>query len=1091
MPTAIGSEITTITIQSQAAGAQANLPVTFGQVFKEGDLPAGSGVELRAPDNSVVPCQLDARALHDDGSIRHAVLSAIIPALEASSSVQYSIVRKAAGAAPSPAAPSDFAGLDAVVTITQDGTDYSIALAPPLAGTKTTWLAGDIASEWEVAGIPKTSGNVEHAHLHVRFAVRAYKGQAKARIDITVENTWAWNQSPQDVPHDVVMTVGGAQAYAKTGIVHHPFARYRKLFWWNATAPAIHLKHNTAYLIASKAVPNYDQSVIPNLTQAATFKNATISNGGPMGCGTAQKAMPSTGGRSDIGILPGWAALYLISMNRDAKEATLNQGDQAGSWGMHYRDKNTGRVLSFVEWPYFTTTGTFADNINPATGVTERAPLRVSDTNPNGPDVSHHPDQALVPYLVTGDVYYLEELQFWAQYCVIAQMANATYRNGPAGLVRREQLRGQAWALRSLAHAAYISPAGKEKTEFTRILQSNINWYDANYTNNTGDGGKLGIIHHGYSLNYEVVAGQGVTGMANWQDDHFTAAVGRAVELGFEFAKPLFNYKAKYTVGRLYGQAGVCWIQAAAYVNRVRDSDSSPIYTTHLQCYQNTMSPAVIAAAQASNCATPEMAAAWTGFNAWAAANGRPGSYMDGVSNPSVGDMDGYSDGDAGYPSCLQQAIAYCATHGAPNGANAWDVFEGRTVKPNYGSSPQFAIVPRAQEEAAVTAPADNYQVASGQTMYIGRAAPPTVQAFDSVTVVRAVDGPPDASDNGDILVLELHGSGGSNSFIGRQYRAAVSGLMAFGTEVEFGFSVAKSPAYVNVVVLRPIDLYSGRQSMHIGFVNIGGDPTVRLVTERRYDTMMAWAKTNLAMFNYTKTCVTGGSMGGWGSISYGMRRPDKFAAVYPDRPRWRYGYRIGEVAVSDYDGNGIGAVTVANSPNLSAADGGGKYAAYVDMISYVANTANKVPPVLWCCGRNDGFVQFSDQCDAVDALRAGKRAFAFAWNDGDHGTGSIPSQLLQSYPYGTYEIGKGYPLFTEHSGDKDPRVDLVGMINGGLTFKNVVETASGWSCEITNVLTACTVKVEPISDVFKSAVAKKTVTIPAASTWVPVTFNG
>jgi hypothetical protein len=43
----------------------------------------------------------------------------------------------------------------------------------------------------------------------------------------------------------------------------------------------------------------------------------------------------------------------------------------------------------------------------------------------------------------------------------------------------------------------------------------------------------------------------------------------------------------------------------------------------------------------------------------------------------------------------MQPALSYSVDAGAKNAATAWSVFMGRSVKPNYGLSPQFAIVPR------------------------------------------------------------------------------------------------------------------------------------------------------------------------------------------------------------------------------------------------------------------------------------------------------------------------------------------------------------------------------------------------------------
>jgi hypothetical protein len=57
--------------------------------------------------------------------------------------------------------------------------------------------------------------------------------------------------------------------------------------------------------------------------------------------------------------------------------------------------------------------------------------------------------------------------------------------------------------------------------------------------------------------------------------------------------------------------------------------------------------------------------------------------------------MTGYSKVVTGYPSNMQPALAYAAEVGGSEGASAWAVFNARTVKPNYGLGPQFAIVPR------------------------------------------------------------------------------------------------------------------------------------------------------------------------------------------------------------------------------------------------------------------------------------------------------------------------------------------------------------------------------------------------------------
>jgi hypothetical protein len=45
----------------------------------------------------------------------------------------------------------------------------------------------------------------------------------------------------------------------------------------------------------------------------------------------------------------------------------------------------------------------------------------------------------------------------------------------------------------------------------------------------------------------------------------------------------------------------------------------------------------------------------------------------------------------------MQPALAVAATPdwNVPQAAEAWERFEGRAVKPDYGKAPQWAIIPR------------------------------------------------------------------------------------------------------------------------------------------------------------------------------------------------------------------------------------------------------------------------------------------------------------------------------------------------------------------------------------------------------------
>lgn len=392
----------------------------------------------------------------------------------------------------------------------------------------------------------------------------------------------------------------------------------------------------------------------------------------------------------------------------------------------------------------------------------------------------------------------------------------------------------------------------------------------------------------------------------------------------------------------------------------------------------------------------------------------------------------------------------------------------------------------------------DIYALSSGvTTAYLGRQqpAPPSSSGFTSVTLLRTDSSGPKLTPN-QALVLSLHGSGTDPTAFGLLYEGAFIQSLQYVTSLGMQWVVVNSTDGQGAAATRivPWDRHGTypsstnlRSSSWTGWT-LGATLATKVfrpITHERLDAILDWADENVPNLSPTKRYITGGSMGAQGGLRYGLRRPDRFAAIYPSRPIWRY-RRDDEIFINDFEQAAL-YWTQANSPPMA---GGGTAWDYYDSIAYASNTNNRLPWVGWCVGRNDGGMPFQDHIDAVAAMRAAGRGFAFAWNDGNHSTGDIIQDVYDCYPTGLFELGKGYPLFTEHSLDGDPSVDLAGGINMGLTFRNVTESSGAWSCQVTHKSAACTVKVKPLSQVFLAAVSATTVTIPAANTWVTVSFS-
>lgn len=656
--------ITSVQLTSTATVPQVNTPFTFGQVFAPGDVKSTEGVLAKTAAGNTIPVQVDVKARHADGSLRHAIITAVLPTSMPKQTQTIYLVKGAAAAASAGATPAQLlnAGFSSSFNATIDGKVYSASADALLkAGRQSSWLAGSLANEWLVSAPLKTASGEEHPHLSARFAIRAY-GTSSARVDVTIENTWAFEAAPQNFTYDAQVLVGGKPVYTKAGLTHYHHARWRKTFWWGTT-PQLDVRHNAAYMIASKALPNYELLTIKETTLDTMSKRWLASKNGPMEPGIAEPYMMATGGRMDLGLVPRWGAMYLLSQDQRIKTVALGMSEQAGSWSSHYRNKNTGRPVTLAEYPYMTRLGNPNDTYNPLTKLKEAFPdcPATKCASPLASDTSHQPAFSYVPYLVSGDYYHLEELQFWANYSTFA--SNPGYREAGKGLLKSDQVRGQGWSLRTLAQAAYITPdADPQKANFNNILNHNIDWYNATYSNNP-DANKLGVITNGYAILYT-----NNTGIAPWQDDYFTSAVGLTVELGYSKAAPLLAYKAKFPVERITG-SGYCWIFGSIYSLKVRDSSTAPVYTTIGQAYNNS----VAAANLAQECNSTLMATSL---------------------GMKVGQMTGYADDPQGYPSYMQPALAYSA-NAIPGGAAAWKQFIGRTVKPDYSTGPEFNIVPR------------------------------------------------------------------------------------------------------------------------------------------------------------------------------------------------------------------------------------------------------------------------------------------------------------------------------------------------------------------------------------------------------------
>lgn len=391
--------VTAVVVTNESGEVKTDIPVTFALPFVAGDVPADQTLVAKLADGTVLPTQVDRKAVNADGSLRHGIITIVLPKL---GDGDKRTVVLALGKQPRHAKPASVADLppdfDATVNVSLDGKQYSASARDLLqAGHVKTWLAGPLVSEWIVRGPLKSRSGDDNRHLAVQFAIRYYRGANAVRVSTVVENDWTYIPDPRALAYDVDLRVGGRQVYAKQHLIQYAQTRWRKVCWWGRK-PSTYVQFNLAYLKATYTIPNYDPDLrIPERRLAKIAKRLARSNTEPGGVAFVHKAMPSAGGRGDIGPLPRWTVLYLASMDRRAWQATRTIADLSGSWPIHYRDRETDLPLSLAKHPRASAHYLLKGDHDYSIPKIQKRPKGIPRTDLK-PNTAHEPSLAFVPY---------------------------------------------------------------------------------------------------------------------------------------------------------------------------------------------------------------------------------------------------------------------------------------------------------------------------------------------------------------------------------------------------------------------------------------------------------------------------------------------------------------------------------------------------------------------------------------------------------------------------------------------------------------------------------------------------------------------
>jgi hypothetical protein len=566
-------ELATFAVTNDGPGPHTETVATFGQVFPPGRI--GPHSQLAVTLNGVsVPAQMDAKALNPDGSVRHAVISARVPATRPGESLKgvISATGQTATAPPSSTPPA-LSGLNLMIRFSGAPTARTVSLDLPeltrsAPAQPTPWLSGPLVQErryWAKAG-----------EIDVAFDVKT-PAVGPALVDVIFHNDAAQNRTIAPAVYSAELRWDGRLLYETTAVTHHPYQTWHTVISSDG-APPLRVTPDPRLLISLGATPHYG-AFRPDPEIVAAMHTSAVQPGPPLShSGNVTPYMPTTGGRADIGPLPAWAVFYLFDPSRQNHETLFANADVAGAVPWHVRDVEHDGPISVERHPkvWLDYRG------RPEPGVLER---KYEPTDGVWSiDDGHQPSLTYLAYLLTGSQYYRDELTMQAGYVLLA--VSPGYRRGAEGSVLPAQLRGIAWNLRTLATAAYILPTSDPyQAYFQAKLQTNLDEMDRRFVRNgelAAAGELVGYVPGAYDEAHT----------APWQDDYLVMVLGWIHTMGFEDARPILGWMTNFVAGRFTnGGRGYDPLYGAPYEFYIADPRSKTPLTTWAAAFKASFDP--------------------------------------------------------------------------------------------------------------------------------------------------------------------------------------------------------------------------------------------------------------------------------------------------------------------------------------------------------------------------------------------------------------------------------------------------------------------------------------------------------------------
>ena len=334
-----------------------------------------------------------------------------------------------------------------------------------------------------------------------------------------------------------------------------------------------------AQLVAAKILPAFDP------TLAATAKPNGVFSYTPMTLAGLTPYMPQTGERNDIGLITGWQAEWVCRNDAAALATFMAQAEAIRTFPIGYIDETTGAPVDTLD-PKYAKASTYTPNAGSAPLI----PV-LNDFLGTGhlvPDPAHEPEASFLPFLLTGDPWFLLNMQLQATFNILELPYASRY--GVGGGVR-----AFAWSMRTAGRLATVCPATVPswllpQSNFEQQLANYLAWMDKSIA--MAAPAPEALFR---AVNQTALAALGAGRIVGailfdfWQSDFITATLCDLMRMGQSSVVPRLQWSIQSVISRTNGTSG--WPRAvpSLYNVYIVSTQAPTVPTTWAELFENNV----------------------------------------------------------------------------------------------------------------------------------------------------------------------------------------------------------------------------------------------------------------------------------------------------------------------------------------------------------------------------------------------------------------------------------------------------------------------------------------------------------------------